>query len=569
MNKEDSKIEDRVLLFSRELAIRINKKRPDVTASIIIYGLFTWQISSRSPFGYNPTINGKRACYRSLRQLEEEYPWWNNNTILKAINRAEVALENLFVVQRDKRQLHFQISDKLIKKYNFISQKNGLVRFKRSDAIKYGVLEAVILRNLEYVIDPKHNINPVIDEFENIYRELSPAKLTREVLSQDGDLRAPLPVSRGSVSKAIKYLKSKGAIKEHTTRNGFYTITSAIGQSELAVAKVSADVMKVSNGDVKVSKEFNELCHKPFKIKELHRNDVVLDSKIDNNRVGKCVLAETPELRSNASAELRSNASSELRSNASATGALLPPNMKKLMELVAQDLVDFQKKLENDPEFPDDDLFYDFISIDFNTGKPHSRRLEIDYTIDQLKTCFIVSKVKYTNDDITSLRKLFKDNPLLNYDNFVEMREYLLPQANEFIFGDKRVPKKGHDRFYFSRRIRDLKSFLRYLPQLIMEYFVLSEDYLRKPEQDEKGKLVFDYSDMKEPFLSMAFDNDKNYPIKHEVAVVKCEVSGVDIEVNRPIYYDEFVGRPTIETAEFDCNPMTGEMYVGALESEN
>lgn len=115
--------ENQTLMLSRELALFINPKQADLTASLILYGLYTWQVSKRHPFGYNPTINGKPCSYRSLRLLAEDYPWLKHNSILQALRRAEKALKGDFIMQVVKRNgqkhLHFLLSDKLIKTYRF------------------------------------------------------------------------------------------------------------------------------------------------------------------------------------------------------------------------------------------------------------------------------------------------------------------------------------------------------------------------------------------------------------------------------------------------------------------
>src|SRR4051812_14548278 len=112
---------DKTLFFSRELAVKINPKRPDITAAVILYGLYLWQSTPVQPFGYVPVVNGKRGCYRSLSELQSEYPWLSDEGIRLAIERAEEALKGHFVVVRDhpkaeRGKLHFWISPSLIKK---------------------------------------------------------------------------------------------------------------------------------------------------------------------------------------------------------------------------------------------------------------------------------------------------------------------------------------------------------------------------------------------------------------------------------------------------------------------
>ena len=102
LNSGHEEEEDITLMLSRELALDINPKQADLTASFILYGLYTWQVSKRKPFVYNPTINGKPAAYRSVRELEEEYPWLAHNSILKALRRAEAKLHGEFIMESEE-----------------------------------------------------------------------------------------------------------------------------------------------------------------------------------------------------------------------------------------------------------------------------------------------------------------------------------------------------------------------------------------------------------------------------------------------------------------------------------
>ena len=81
---------------------------------------------------------------------------------------------------RGQDQLHFLLSDKLIKKYKFDlafkqpqfsdagerlgskwkREKSGLISFQKNDAIKYGTMGAILVNNLRHVVDPERNTAP-------------------------------------------------------------------------------------------------------------------------------------------------------------------------------------------------------------------------------------------------------------------------------------------------------------------------------------------------------------------------------------------------------------------------
>lgn len=61
----------------------------------------------------------------------------------------------------------------------------------------------------------------------------------------------------------------------------------------------------------------------------------------------------------------------------------------------------------------------------------------------------------------------------------------------------------------------------------------------------------FDPQQMQEPYFSLAFLDDTTHPITHVPVDPEDWKSAM-----RPVYYAEFVGLPTIESVDSECNPV-------------
>ena len=430
--------EDKTLMLSRELALFINPKQADLTASLIIYGLYTWQVSKRNPFGYNPKINGKLACYRSLRELVEDYPWLRHNSILKALNRAAAKLKNDFIMRVVKRngqaQLHFLLSDNLIKKYKFDCselhtkgdrdgniiakywkrRKSGLIGFQKSDAIRYGMMGAILISNLKYVVDPDNNVEPLKDDAGNIYRELSPTALTKPMEDKNGEMKPPLPVSSDTITRELKYLKDAGMFCEHAVQNNFYMLVSTMKRVEGDAAEVTTIAAEVNTHAAEVNSKSEVPDCKPCEMNDLQSKIETLDSNRDDNEDRKCVIQET----------------SPLRCDVPWQDAEMSDGVKKLMALVNEGLSAFRQRDKTDvPKFNINDhavyrvddydrvsiigyeLDYEFIKADWHTGKPYTRKLEVDNYMKECETLFCIKGLPYTHKDKAKLRELFEDHP--------------------------------------------------------------------------------------------------------------------------------------------------------------
>ena len=206
-------------------------KQADVTAALVLSTLKTWRHSADK--GYRSKKQRQsHTIYRSLRNLHDELPFLDDTTIMDALERLERAYPKDFKVDRNGNHINnFSISDKLVegclvrKTWKRKKGENVEVWVSRSkqismtvkDAMKYGPLKAMLIRNLEYKTDPEHCSNPLKDAEGHIYGEISASKLVepKKKPDEDGlddrkpDGRIYLPYCRQEVQKAIGELKGR------------------------------------------------------------------------------------------------------------------------------------------------------------------------------------------------------------------------------------------------------------------------------------------------------------------------------------------------------------------------
>lgn len=131
------------------------------------------------------------AAYKSLEGLCEDLPWLDRSSVLGAIKRLEKAFPKDFIVDRSAtRVLNVEISDRLSNSYfsgNRTHKKEGAVELSldSADALKYGVLEGVLIRNLAFKTYRDKVSNPVRDRQGRIYGEMSSTKLTKTKAKMD------------------------------------------------------------------------------------------------------------------------------------------------------------------------------------------------------------------------------------------------------------------------------------------------------------------------------------------------------------------------------------------------
>jgi len=519
-------------------------------------------------------VRGERGAYRSLSELREQYPWLTEEAIRKALGRAEKALNGWFVVDREnpnaeRDKLHYWISPKLIKKYRFAEERKGLLQLQVDDVMKYGVIEAVLISNLDFVTEATHNSNPLVDDEGRIYRELSPTKLTKVQKDLDGVMKSILPCKRNKLTEALAHLVAEDVMAEHPERRGFYRLKSASERvSKVAGddSKVASRVSKVASDDSKVAGQTVVMPCKQSDNKHLQQfcetPDTNTCSNADTNSDTKCLFPPTATLRSSVGG-IPSNASD---------GA------KKLMSLLADGLAAIRHKPKHHRQIihdkdevghgtifcqPDKDIEicqqgfheispYDVVAIDVSTGKAYNRNAEIDNAIADIKVLLAQKQFGYKKKDIDELRQWFVQIPSLEYEHISTLVDFLQPQTHGLYIAPIKPHKSGHDGFYFARRIKTLGALLRYRRQLIQEFHVHETEQDLNIDvfgRDDNGRPNFSYAELPEPYFSLAYAGDTTHP------VAWAPLDNEDIEY-RPVFYAEHVGMPGREVVEHECNPV-------------
>lgn len=557
-------------LLSRDLAVGLNGNRPDFSGAMILYGLYLWQICPVRSFSYVPVVAGKRGAYRSLSELQAEYPWLSEEGIRQTLKRAERVLKDDFIVDRknfeaDRGKLHFRISDRLIKKFGFKKEgKKGFIEVEIQDVVDHGELGAILLANLRYVTDEKHNSEPLRDERGNIYRELSATKLTKVRCDRNADEKAIIPRSRKAVSEAIGRLKACGAIIEHSEKPGFYRLKMASDD----VTRVASCVTNVADAVTRVAGQKANVSRKA------------------NNDGDLCEIVEMPDTNTYPKSDTKCLSTSTVSrcSPVNVVGEKVSAGGKKLMELVSQNLsacahvysshrkVSFvgdefcegttlylpNSDLEVSSKSWHEDLPYDIISVHPGRNFAFSRKVQIDEALEEFISNHRIFGVVIPKQEIADLRALFEAHPHFQLEHLEELFAFTQPQRNGEGLGQVTAVKKGWDFCYWALRVHDLKTFLRYRRQLIREWYVYNKclfGWIEDFNDDREGPPRWDYSGMEEPYFSLAFADEEKIPVTYEqIAPYDC-IENPHLAF-RPVYYAEFVGEPTVVYVEHDCNPI-------------
>jgi hypothetical protein len=219
--------------FNRKLTIDLQKKlksrKPEITSALVLATLHTWKLSKRYSYMGN-RVPG--AVYQSLDGICSDLPWLDRSTVQRSIKRLEKAFPRDFKVDRKSTKiLNFEISEKLTKEYfqKIKGEKNSCsanLSFRVLDAMQCGVLEAVLIRNLEYKTEASRVVNPLLDVYARIYGEMSPSKLSR--IERDPYVGKPsfpiIPFGRQCITEAIQNLKKAEIFIEHPQKRGFYCL---------------------------------------------------------------------------------------------------------------------------------------------------------------------------------------------------------------------------------------------------------------------------------------------------------------------------------------------------------
>jgi hypothetical protein len=526
--------------FNKKLALdiqkKLNAKKPDITGAFVLRTLDTWKKSRRFR---NMGNRVPGAAYKSLEGICEDLPWLDRSSVLGAIKRLEKAFPKDFIVDRSAtRVLNIEISDRLSNSYfsrNRTTKKEGAVELSldSADALKYGVLEGVLIRNLAFKTHRDKVSNPVRDGQGRIYGEMSSTKLTK-TKGEDGSLQQPnLPFGRQCVSDAIQTLKKCGVFVEHTERKGFYRFergqSSDLETQESAQNRLSSNATALSSNSTVVSSNSTKLSPDATVYSgqiERDRNEDRKEIESDKDATESLPAARSVESSRFNKSELEISGDfcsgpdeireflipveeSTLQSieiipellNSSAPVNLplfIRDEFPELIAKTVREVAQLKKALNTpvEPVHPDllpFDLIQDPEMLSWRenglflnplTDRPvdwANFEEQIDLAVDELGIESFFS-VSYSRKDMLEFREHFKRHEGLSIPMVKKMLERITDCSDLPSFRPQKKEKVDH--YYFARRINDLKTLNRYFLQLLRETFA--------PFIDENGDARFE-----------------------------------------------------------------------------
>ena len=528
--------EQTLRFFNTDLAIavqkKLNSKRPDITGAFVLRYLQSWSKAAGKRFTGSRVQN---AVHRSLEQIQDSLRWMDKATVQRAIGRLERAFPKDFKVDRlGSKVMNYLISDRLIRDYFGKRARNLSVRV--DDAAKHGVLEAVLIRNLEYKTQPENVSNPVTDEIGRIYGEMSAMALTvpRESRNADNEVkRAILPFGRQAVQESISNLKLKGVFIEHHDRRGFYTLDRGKNGDKSGCQngrnRVSSNATELSPNATVVSSNATDLSPNATVSSvqiERERNEDRKEMESDKDATESSPSARSVESSNFDESELKLSGDfspefdkiweflipvqgstfqsieiipellnlsipvnlplfirdefPELMRKTEREVARLKKALKTPVEPIHPDLLPFDLIL--DPEMPswlENGLFLNPLTnrpIDWANFEE-----QIDIAVQELDIDNVFFHTT-TKKDMLEFREHFKRHEGLSIPMVRKMLERIAPAINLPAFRSSKKEKVDHH--YFARRINDLKTFNRYFLQLFRETFA--------PFVSENGKARFE-----------------------------------------------------------------------------
>jgi cation transport regulator ChaB len=527
--------------FNSDLALaiqaKLKAKKPDITGAFILSSLQSWKSAASRRFT-GSRVEG--AVYRSLEQIQEDLPWLDRSTIQRGIERLERAFPKDFKIDRTQtRVLNYSITSKLINEY--FDSASGKKRKKHrflsvhiEDAKKHGVLEAVLVRNLEFKTQPENVSNPVTDHNGRIYGEMSAVKLTkpRESNRGVGDTKVGiLPFQRRAVQQAISNLESKHVFVEHNERRGFYALDR--GQNDGGNDRKKGQNQMCPNATVEcpnatvVCSNATNLCTNATVSSvhiEIERNESRNEIESDNERLHLSPLARVevnPHFEPSKIEEFNQQAlafDSFNNSKINRSGDSLTPSLQSGLQPCFDSTPVHLPRFFKD-EFPDlmielnrrvqmlqdarktsvEHTHPDNLPFDYST--PHSGLFwlenelflnpitdqpidwsdfdeQISIAVDELeiRTFF---REEYSKEEMQKFRDHFKAYEGLD----VPIVKKMLDRISDVNFDPEYYkPKCGeYDHYYFARRIKTLKHFNRYFKQLFKETFAPFIDEHNEP----------------------------------------------------------------------------------------
>ena len=507
--------------FNPDLAIDVQKKlkakKPDITAAFILRYLHSWKKAACKGFTGSRVRN---AVYRSLEQIQDNLQWMDKVTVQRAIGRLEKAFPKDFKVDRlGSKVTNYLISDRLTRDYFGKRARNLSVRV--NDAAKHGVLEAVLIRNLEYKTQPENVSNPVTDDIGRIYGEMSAMALTapRESRNADNEVkRAILPFGRQAVQESISNLKLKEVFIEHHDRRGFYTLDRGQNGDKSgcrnAQNRVSSNATELSPNATVESSNATDLSPNATVSSvqiERERNGYRNEIESDNKTFLLSPLARAAQVKfenessdieclnlSEAKFELLEDPIIEVSFDPSitrvppsidSTTVNLPRIFKDEFPNLMIELNSRLQKLQNARKMPIEHVCPNHLPFDYTapcsgllwlenelflnpiTEQPlgwSNFEEQIDVAVYELEDNLCLFR-DFSKADMLEFRGHFKTHEGLS----IPMVRKMLERISDVIVDPEyhRTQRGEFDHYYFAKRIKTLKNFNRYFKQLFRETF--------------------------------------------------------------------------------------------------
>ena len=513
--------EQTLRFFNPDLAIDVQKKlkskKPDITGAFVLRYLQSWKKAAGKGFTGSRVQN---AVYRSLEQIEDNLQWMDKATVQRAIGRLERAFPKDFKVDRlGSKVTNYLISDRLTRDYFGKRARNLSVRV--NDAVRHGILEAVLVRNLEYKTQPENVTNPVTDEIGRIYGEMSAMALTapRESRNADNEVkRAILPFGRQAVQESISNLRLKGVFIEHHDRRGFYTLDRGQNGDKSGCRngqnRVSSNATELSPNatvessnatdlspnatvsSVQIERERNlvrkeiESDNKTFLLSPLARPAKVslefesLEFECLNLQESKFELLEDPPIEVS-----RDTSIPRVQASIDSATIYLPLFFEDEFPDLMIEINDKVQKLQDARKTPIEYIHPDIVPFDYTTSCNRLSWLENELFLNPITEQPLdwsnfeeqIDVAVYELEDDLCLFWDFSKADMLEFRGHFKTYEGLsIPMVRKMIerISDVIVDpeyyrsKRGEfDHYYFAKRIKTLKNFNRYFKQLFRETF--------------------------------------------------------------------------------------------------
>ena len=439
--------------FSKELAASLNPEQPDITLALILYGLSLWMdTAKRMPKKLN-------YCYRSLGDLEDDYPYMTRGRIENALERAATKLKGDFSFVPGGKTMRFRLSPKLMKR----ATSEPMMIFKIKDAVNYGEEKAILIANLHWQIE--HVGGGMVDDAGNAYYGFSPTKLSK-IDAFTGD-PAILPFSRWTISRLLKELcEDDHVFVQCPSLSTYYGLASEmvpVAPAGQCQDGAESDIRGAeSDDDGAESDDF--LCADSNKIVNGDSKDIEPD-----------IETASPTM----------------------SGSMASPGLRHILAECNKALVVFRQREKDKAGVrrtyptvppsqlpydiicrPADDLPYDAILRD-SSGHRYTRTRQIREAVDLIANGWRIQNFPYTAKDRKDLEMLFWQNPEFTPEDFDEIQGWL--PANRFGYLKPEDFKKQPDKwdcFKVCKGMRNATTLLKYLPEVIEEIYTESVEWV-------------------------------------------------------------------------------------------